>query len=66
MDGHGSKHNYIPNVGWYFACQEYNVFESRVFDQQLADYCKKYGNFGYSFITYPLGGVRRFFWFFLL
>lgn len=51
-----------PNIGWIFLNQNAVGNDARNMDKKLASHCKNYGDLGFSFITYPIGGILRYFW----
>lgn len=51
-----------PSIGWLLTCDAYNRSLAYEIDKQIAICCKKYGSYGFSFLTCPLGGMHRYFW----
>uniref|UniRef100_A0A915NC69 Protein arginine N-methyltransferase n=2 Tax=Meloidogyne TaxID=189290 RepID=A0A915NC69_9BILA len=49
-----------PNVGWFFSRKYITENDAYLFDKQIATICANYGKIGFSFITYPIGGIYRY------
>ena len=49
-----------PNVGWFFSRKYITENDAYLFDKQIATICANYGKLGFSFITYPIGGIYRY------
>ena len=51
-----------PNVGWFFSRKYITEDDAYIFDKQIASFCANYGRIGFSFITYPIGGIYLYNW----
>ena len=51
-----------PNVGWFFSRKYITEDDAYIFDKQIASFCANYGGIGFSFITYPIGGIYLYNW----
>jgi len=52
----------LPNIGRLFPSNQIDTSTAATSDITLSNHCRKYGEMGYSFITYPVGGLNRYQW----
>uniref|UniRef100_A0A183BW51 Protein arginine N-methyltransferase n=1 Tax=Globodera pallida TaxID=36090 RepID=A0A183BW51_GLOPA len=65
MDGNKNG-GFSPNIGWIVhrdvANEAHTVHWAKFLDKSIVRLCKEYGGIGFTFLIYPIGGLRRFFW----
>lgn len=62
----GGQYSHADNrsihVGWLTSVADANTSNVDQTDIDIAGVCKTYGTYGYNFICYPIGGMKRSFW----
>lgn len=54
--------NFPLAFGWFYVSEGISLEEAYLEDINILTKCKLFGDHGYNFLTYPVGGLERYFW----